>query len=229
MADDNTISGAAAAPKPVTPTKIGDESTAGKPVEKPKNGTLDSQGFLQLLVTQLENQDPLNPMSNEEFAVQLAQFSQLDELIGIRKAVSDKTGSVDAANPIGSMASYLGTEVVLGSDQMANKNSNVLIDVPAGTQSIRLDLTDESGTTVGQYTLEDVEAGRNVVPLKPYGLADGKYEVRVISVDSDGRFVDLDKKITGTVEGFVLEPEPRLLVGGDEIALDQVLEVHQGA
>ncbi len=224
MADDSTINAA----KPITPTKIGEEPV--KKAEERSDGTLDTQGFLELLVAQLENQDPLSPMSNEEFAVQLAQFSQLDELIGIKEAIKEGQGdgSVDSANPIGSMASYLGHEVVLSGEQPANKNSNVIIDVPAGTQSIRLDLTDESGTTVGRFTVEDIEAGRNVVPLSQYGLENGKYDVRVVSVNSGGQFVDLESKVTGTVEGFVLEPEPRLLVGGDEVALDQITEVQKG-
>ncbi len=221
MADDSTITG----PKPITPTKIGEEPV--KKAEERSDGTLDTQGFLQLLVAQLENQDPLSPMSNEEFAVQLAQFSQLDELIGIREAVQGG-GSVDSSNPVGSMASYLGHEVVLNGEQPANKNSNVIVNVPPGTQSIRLDLTDESGANAGRFTVEDIESGRNVLSLAQYGLQDGKYDVRVVSVDSGGQFVDLESKVTGTVEGFVLEPEPRLLVGGEEVALDQVTEVQKG-
>jgi flagellar basal-body rod modification protein FlgD len=57
-----------------------------------KNGTtptLDSftnaNTFLQLLVAQLKNQDPLQPADSVQFLTQLAQFSQLEQLIGIRQ------------------------------------------------------------------------------------------------------------------------------------------------
>ena len=43
--------------------------------------------FLKLLVTQLQNQDPLNPASNQEFAAQLAQFSSLEQLMEMNKAL----------------------------------------------------------------------------------------------------------------------------------------------
>ena len=48
--------------------------------------------FLKLLVAQLQNQDPTNPISNEEFVTQLAQFSSLDQLISINSAVSKLAG-----------------------------------------------------------------------------------------------------------------------------------------
>jgi flagellar basal-body rod modification protein FlgD len=228
MTDDNPISGITGPKLPVVPTKAGQESAAAQAVEK-KNDEFGTQEFLTLLVNQLQHQDPLNPMSNEEFAVQLAQFSQLDELISIREAVQGGgSADVNGANPVASMASYLGHEVVLGGDQLASKNSNLLFDVPGGTQSVRIDLSDENGALIGRFALEDVDAGRQVVPLNQYQLAEGKFDVRVVSVDSDGRFVDLDTKVTGTVEGFVLEPEPRLLIGGQEVALDEIIEVHQG-
>ncbi len=44
--------------------------------------------FLKLLVTQLQNQDPMNPINNEEFITQLATFSSLEQLISINQAVT---------------------------------------------------------------------------------------------------------------------------------------------
>jgi len=45
------------------------------------------QQFLQLLVAQLQNQDPLNPMDGTQFVTQLAQFSELEQMIGVNQGV----------------------------------------------------------------------------------------------------------------------------------------------
>ncbi len=55
----------------------------------------DEQTFLQLLVSQIQNQDPLNPTDSSQFVSQLAQFSSLEQLISINQGVS--TLDTDAA------------------------------------------------------------------------------------------------------------------------------------
>jgi len=48
--------------------------------------------FLELLVAQLQNQDPMNPINNEQFLTQLATFSSLEQLISINTAVTELAG-----------------------------------------------------------------------------------------------------------------------------------------
>ena len=48
--------------------------------------------FLELLVAQLKNQDPMNPINNEQFLTQLATFSSLEQLISINTAVTQLAG-----------------------------------------------------------------------------------------------------------------------------------------
>jgi flagellar basal-body rod modification protein FlgD len=49
--------------------------------------------FLELLITQLQNQDPMNPMDNQEFIAQMASFSSLEQLISINEAVTKIAGN----------------------------------------------------------------------------------------------------------------------------------------
>jgi flagellar basal-body rod modification protein FlgD len=51
------------------------------------SSTVEKDEFLKLLITQLQNQDPLEPMNNAEFVSQVTQFSSLEQLISIREAV----------------------------------------------------------------------------------------------------------------------------------------------
>ena len=50
----------------------------------------------------------------------------------------------------------------------------------------------------------------------------------MVAVNGSGQFIDVPSKITGTVEGFVLEPTPALIVNGNQVALEDVKEVYYG-
>src|SRR5699024_12193384 len=52
------------------------------------NNKLGQEQFLQLLVAQMKNQDPVNPMDGKEFASQLAQFNSVEQLIGENESLS---------------------------------------------------------------------------------------------------------------------------------------------
>ena len=57
------------------------------------------QMFLQLLVSQIKNQDPLNPTDSTQFVSQLAQFSQLEQVIGIRNDIEKGAAAAASAAP----------------------------------------------------------------------------------------------------------------------------------
>lgn len=226
--------GTPAAGNAVTPTPAGESATTSSSASSPSRpgaifgGELGGQEFLTLLVNQLQNQDPLNPMDSQQFAVQLAQFSQLEQLISINKKLGDSGAS--GAGSVASMAAFLGQEVVLDGSQLnvtQGQGQNLLLDVPSGTQSVRVDFLDAQGKVAGSKAVQNLEPGKQVIPLKDLTVPDGSYGLRVVSVDSAGHFVELTPKITGTVDGFVVSPEPRLLVGGKEISLDQITEVYR--
>lgn len=195
--------------------------------EKPKagnRGEIGQQEFLTLLVNQLQQQDPMDPMKSEDFAVQLAQFSQLEQLIGIRNAVS-----ASGTNAVSSMASFLGHEVVLkepGAQISGGSGPNLLVNIPNGAQSARVDFMDENGAVKGSMELTGpLSPGRQKIALENLSVPDGTYTTRAVAVSQEGSFVELDHKVSGTVEGFVMEPEAMLLVNGQEVSLESIAEV----
>lgn len=74
------------------------------------NNTLGKDAFLKLLVTQLQNQDPLNPMQDREFIAQMATFSQLEQMITMNQSMEELI-SVQKEQQMLSYQSLLGMEV----------------------------------------------------------------------------------------------------------------------
>jgi flagellar basal-body rod modification protein FlgD len=74
---------------------IGSASNASSQAQATKaaSGDVTKDAFLQLLVAQLKNQDPMEPVKNEDFLAQLASFSSLEQLVAIKQGV-DKLAAI---------------------------------------------------------------------------------------------------------------------------------------
>lgn len=73
----------------------------------------NEQTFLQLLVAQIQNQDPMSPTDSTQFVTQLAQFSSLEQLIGIKQDLDTQNASITTPN--GSTQTQTGTGAATGS------------------------------------------------------------------------------------------------------------------
>jgi len=96
--------------------KLSDYETAqnqAKAKDK-KNDALGKDAFLQLLVTQMKYQDPLDPQDNSEYLSQLAQFSALEQMTNVSKGLADVSKIVDNITSsvlIGQLSSMIGQPV----------------------------------------------------------------------------------------------------------------------
>jgi len=72
-------------------------STTGSTSSPSSSSAPTEQMFLQLLVAQLQNQDPLNPTDSTQFVSQLAQFSDLEQVMGIRSDIETYHSEAEAA------------------------------------------------------------------------------------------------------------------------------------
>lgn len=75
---------------------------------------VDKNMFLQLLVAQLRNQDPLNPTDGTQFVAQLAQFEQLEQSINTGQDISAIRQYLDTLTPAGSSGDKSGTQASQG-------------------------------------------------------------------------------------------------------------------
>ena len=69
------------------PATASASDSTSEPIRDLLNQDTDSQVFLQLLVAQIRNQDPLNPQDPTQFVSQLAEFSSLEQLISMRQSL----------------------------------------------------------------------------------------------------------------------------------------------
>lgn len=200
-------------------------STAGAKAADPNK--LDRSDFLNILVQQLKNQDPLEPMKNEQFAVNLAQFSQLEQLININNTLTGG-GSVGGGD-VSSLAGYLGHEVLLKDSAVTFSNGSadsVAVKLPQDASGLTLEIT-RAGTTgePQRIPLGGLSKGEHTISLENLGVADGDYTFSFKGVNSGGSEFPVDGFVMGTVSGFIPGPDPKLVVGDREVNPTSVKEV----
>jgi flagellar basal-body rod modification protein FlgD len=180
--------------------------------------------FLQLLITQLKNQDPEAPVDSKEFAVQLAQFTSVEKLISIDDKLAQQASQTGA-----SMATYLGQEVTLSASQLQVKDGNagsVTVNMPQAAAALEARLLNDKGEVVGTKTFGALSEGQSSLSLDGLKVPNGSYrlEVRAQSVNGAGEFRP-EVAVTGIVTGFIPGLDPKLIVGGREVSMSEVQRV----
>lgn len=202
-------------------------------------GTLGKDEFLQLLVTQLRYQDPLNPMKADDMAAQLAQFSNVEQLIEANRHLSQQASYFEALTHgfnTNAAMSVLGKTVLAHSNrvQLPEKDAQdvtvtlAVADHP-GTARAKLRILDANGVEVGSRDLGVVTAGRQEIKLgkAANGLAAGEYTIKVEVTDGSGNTIAADVYQALTITGVRYSPlGPVLMAEDTEIALDAIREVY---
>ena len=154
------------------------------------NGELGKNEFMELMLAQLKNQNPLEPQDNGEFISQLAQFSSLEEMQKLSGRVDDVVGqfrstqALQASAMVGKTVLAPSEVGILGAEGEISGN----IQVPASTGGVRLSIQNSSGELVRPIDLGSSSAGvkafswdgkdgdGNSLPPGPYKIvAEGSY------------------------------------------------------
>jgi len=122
---------------------------------------LGQKAFLQLMITQLENQDPLSPQENGEFIAQLAQFSSVESLDRLNNNFDNFTQNF-VANQALQASSLVGRSVSVETDSTALYEGGAvaaLVEVPASTQDLKVDIFGPSGNLLDSIDIGTASAG----------------------------------------------------------------------
>jgi flagellar basal-body rod modification protein FlgD len=122
---------------------------------------LGKDAFLQLLVTQLKNQNPLEPQDNGAFVAQLAQFSSLEGITTLNDTVSGLASNYNSSQAL-QASSLVGRSVIAPGDKAVvdtTKSLSGTVVVPSSVTSATLKITDSTGKTVRTIDLGSQKAG----------------------------------------------------------------------
>jgi flagellar basal-body rod modification protein FlgD len=131
----------------------------------PQKTSMGQSEFLTLFTTQLKNQDPTDPVKNEAFVAQLAQFSQLEATTAMKTSMEGLVSSMSNDRMLGA-ASLMGKQVAVPDGPVEVTSSTVsqgTINLPTGADGIQLQVFNDKGVLVrtqiigaqpvGDYTL----------------------------------------------------------------------------
>jgi len=187
------------------------------------------QTFLTLLTTQLQNQNPLDPLDTNQFTQQLVQFAgveqqlksndQLKSLIEIEKSAQATQALIYVGN----------TVAVDGSTTQFDGSATWNLKAPNGTNAT-VTITNSTGQTVysGKFTLAD---GNSSFVWDGKGndgtqYPAGDYKLTATGTDSSGKNVAIASEVQGVVDSVDLTATPALLsIGGQNYTTDQIRRV----
>lgn len=158
-----------------------------------KASEMGKNEFLELMIAQLNNQNPLEPQENGEFLSQLAQFSSLEEMQKLSGNVDNVVGEFRSTQAL-QASSMVGRSVVVPSSTAAlgpDGGFQGFVDVASTTSNLRLSVLDSGGGLVRQidmgqqtpgqaaFNWDGKDASGNIMPP-------GKYSLKAEAVTGEG-------------------------------------------
>lgn len=223
--------------KPMNIANIGSQTVASSGAGKAQGqNEMGREQFLQLLVAQMQNQDPMNPMDSQEFASQLAQFNTVEQLIGVNQGISSlrQSQNMMRISMNNSMATSLaGKQVKALSNEIHLEpagNAKINYELASAAEQVEIIVRSESGSEIRRVTLTNVGAGesswtwdgRNNAGKR---MGEGNYSIEIIASSGDDTvnamlFTEgIAEKVRYTGSGVML------LVNNVEVPIGDVEEV----
>ena len=191
--------------------------------------------FLNLLVTQLQHQDPLNPAESTEFTAQLAQFSSLEQLSNINDNLKNmelfqtSVTNSQAVSYIGKEITARGNTVQLESGQPAECHFELADNAALAVISVY----DANGGFVTSFETGPLNFGRQSAAWDGTDrdgnlAAPGIYRFEVQAVDANNQDLSVTPVISAVVSGVSFKDQTASLITGlQTIAIDDVVAVSE--
>jgi flagellar basal-body rod modification protein FlgD len=194
------------------------------------------QSFLQLLTTQLQNQNPLSPLDTNQFTQQLVEFAGVQQQLNTNDSLATLVSlqqtaqSTQALAFVGKVAVVNGNTAPLAANSSTTSSANWLLSVPA-TSTVDITITASNGQTVFSGTY-NATAG-NSQPFSWNGQGndgtqypDGSYTLTAVGKDSSNNNVAIGTQVEGVVNSVDLTQSPPLLsIGSQTFTVNQIQSI----
>jgi flagellar basal-body rod modification protein FlgD len=204
---------------------------AGSDASQQLAGNFDT--FLQLLTTQLQNQDPLSPLDTSQFTQQLVEFASVEQQINMNTnmqtliSMQQTTEATSALQLVGSTVTVSGNSATLSNATNSPATWSLSTSTPA---TATVTVTSSAGTTAYSGKLA-LSAGTQSFTWNGQGnngqtWPDGTYTLSINATGANGQAVTVSTQVQGVVSGVNLTASPpTLTVGGQNIQISQVTSI----
>ena len=189
------------------------------------------QTFLQLLTTQLQNQNPLDPLDTNQFTAQLVQFAQVEQQLKSNSQLTTLVSLQQTAQNTQAL-NFVGQTVAVTGDTapLTNGSATWLMSVPKPVNAT-INVVNSAGATV--YTATGALSAGSNQPFNWDGkdntgaqMPDGNYKIAVTATDSTGQTVAIPTEIQAVVDSADLtQSPPTLSIAGQDYTLDKLKRV----
>jgi flagellar basal-body rod modification protein FlgD len=184
-----------------------------------------------MLTTQLQNQNPLDPLDTNQFTQQLVQFASVEQQLKTNDQLSSLIALQQATQATQALTFVGKNAVVDGSTgALSNSKATWMLDVPR-TGTMDVSITNSSGQTVfsGSYSVasgKDQPFNWNGQGNDGSQLADGKYTLHATMPDGSGTAMAINTQVQGVVDSVDLTQSPPLLsIGGQTYTINQIRRI----
>jgi flagellar basal-body rod modification protein FlgD len=196
-----------------------------------KEETLGRDQFLTLLVAQLKNQDPLNPLESQDFTAQMAQFSSLEQLFDVNESLMNIQAGIQAGQNESAL-DYIGMEVKASGNTLYKHGDNMdrASYYLESSGEVLVSIFDSRGVKIREIQTGFQESGEHDLAWDGRDengnlVDDGTYTFGVTAIDAEGYDVYTTTYSKGMVTGVSSQyGEPLLIVGERMLEPDKVLE-----
>jgi flagellar basal-body rod modification protein FlgD len=204
---------------------------AGSAAAQSIAGNFDT--FLQLLTTQLQNQDPLDPLDTDQFTQQLVEFASVEQQVNMNTnlqtliSMQQTTEATSALQLVGATVTVSGNAATLSNATNNPATWSLSTSTPA---TANVTITSAANTTAYTGTLA-LNAGTQSFTWNGQGnngqtWPDGTYTLTINATGANGQAATVSTQVQGTVSGVNLSSNPpTLTVSGQSVQVSQITSI----